>query len=276
MAFLSESSGNSLSGSTLEVSVFSIFSIFGIESEIEMSFFLRVCLSSQFNKTKHKQTSERIFIMNFDTFLKSVSKIENIELPGESSQVKMSPPFRLEFMELYKEAKKTSKKAGVLILFYPNSQQQTHLVLILRKSYEGVHSAQVGFPGGKIESMDPSIEYAAIRETFEEIGIPKHEMKILRPLTELYIPPSNYTVYPFLGIALTTPNFIIQEEEVESVIEVSLSHFLNEPNIIKTSVSTSYRIKAEVPAFLLNGHIVWGATAMMLSELKDLLKQVIK
>jgi 8-oxo-dGTP pyrophosphatase MutT (NUDIX family) len=214
--------------------------------------------------------------MNFDTFLKSVSKIENIELPGESSQVKMSPPFRLEFMELYKEAKKTAKKAGVLILFYPNSQQQTHLVLILRKSYEGVHSAQVGFPGGKIERIDPSIEHAAIRETFEEIGIPKHEMKILRPLTELYIPPSNYTVYPFLGIAHTTPNFIIQEEEVESVIEVSLSHFLNEPNIIKTSVSTSYRIKAEVPAFLLNGHIVWGATAMMLSELKDLLKQVIK
>ena len=214
--------------------------------------------------------------MNFDTFLKSVSKIENIELPGESSQIKMSPPFRLELMELYKVAKKTSKRAGVLILFYPNNQQQTHLVLILRKAYEGVHSAQVGFPGGKIEKKDPSIEHAAIRETFEEIGVPTHEMKILKRLTELYIPPSNYTVYPFLGIAFSTPNFIIQEKEVESVIEVSLTHFLNEPNIITTSVSTSYKIKAEVPAFLINGHVVWGATAMMLSELKDLLKQVIK
>ena len=214
--------------------------------------------------------------MNFDTFLKSVSKIENIELPGESSQVKMSPPFRLELMEFYKEAKKTSRRAGVLILFYPNRQQQTQLVLILRKAYEGVHSAQVGFPGGKIEKNDLSIEHAAIRETYEEIGVPKQEMKIVRALTELYIPPSNYTVYPFLGISQTTPSFKIQEEEVESIIEVSLSHFMNEPNIITTSVSTSYRLKAEVPAFLLNGHVVWGATAMMLSELKDLLKQVIK
>lgn len=214
--------------------------------------------------------------MNFDAFLKFISKIENIELPGEPSHIKMSPPFRLELMEVYREAKKNSKKAGVLILFYPNRQQQTHLVLILRKSYEGVHSAQVGFPGGKIEINDPSIEFAAIRETFEEIGVPLHEMKILKALTELYIPPSNFTVYPFLGISPSTPNFIIQEEEVETIIEVSLSHFLNETNVINTSVSTSYKINAQVPAFLLNGHIVWGATAMMLSELKDLLKQLIK
>lgn len=214
--------------------------------------------------------------MNFDTFLKSVSKIENIELPGESSQVKMSPPFRLELMELHREAKKTSKKAGVLVLFYPDSQQKTHLILILRKTYEGVHSAQVGFPGGQVEENDISIEYTAIRETFEEIGVLRQQVKILRALTELYIPPSNFTVYPFLGIANTTPDFKIQENEVEEVIEVSLSHFLNEPNRITTSITTSYKVNVQVPAFQLNGHIVWGATAMMLSELKDLLKQVIK
>lgn len=213
--------------------------------------------------------------MNFDTFLKSVSKIENIELPGESSQFKMSPPFRLELMELHKEAKKTSKKAGVLVLFYPNRHQQTHLVLILRKVYEGVHSAQVGFPGGRLEKHDISIEYTAVRETFEEVGVPIHNIKILKALTELYIPPSNFTVYPFLGIAGITPEFKIQEDEVEEVIEVPLSNFLNENNIIKTSVSTSYKINVEVPAFQIKGHIVWGATAMMLSELKDLLKQVI-
>ncbi len=214
--------------------------------------------------------------MNFDTFLKSISKIENIELPGESSQVKMSPPFRLELMELNIEAKKRAKKAGVLILFYPDSQQQTHLVLILRKTYKGVHSAQVGFPGGKLEKNDTSIQYAAIRETFEEIGVPAQNVIILKALTELYIPPSNFTVYPFLGIAKTTPIFKIQEDEVEDVIEVSLSHFLDECNKITTSVTTSYKINVEVPAFQLNGHIVWGATSMMLSELKDLLKQVLK
>ncbi|MGM5470045.1 NUDIX hydrolase [Flavobacteriaceae bacterium LMO-SS05] len=213
--------------------------------------------------------------MNFDTFLESISKIENIELPGQSSQVKMSPPFRLEFMELQREAMKTSKKAGVLALFYPNSKGETYLILILRKTYKGVHSAQVGFPGGKREKIDTSIECTATREAFEEIGVPPQHVKILRALTELYIPPSNFTVYPFLGIAKTTPHFNIQEDEVEDVIEVSLSHFLNEHNIITTSVSASYNKNVEVPAFKLNGYIVWGATAMMLSELKDLLKQLL-
>ena len=213
--------------------------------------------------------------MNFDTFLKSVSKIENIELPGESSQIKMSPPFRLELMERYKESMKNSKKAGVLVLFYPDRNKQTHLVLILRKTYQGVHSAQVGFPGGQIEKQDISIEYAAIRETFEEIGVPKQDVRILKSLTKLYIPPSNYTVYPFLGISTKTPHFKLEEKEIEDAIEVALSHFLDEGNIITTSVTTSYKIDVEVPAFLLNGHIVWGATAMMLSELKDLLKQVL-
>ena len=214
--------------------------------------------------------------MNFDTFLKSVSKIENIELPGESSQVKMSPLFRLELMEVHKKAMKTSKKAGVLALFYPNDQYKTHLVLILRKSYEGVHSAQVGFPGGKLEKRDTSIKHAAIRETFEEIGVPSRDVKILKALTTLYIPPSNFMVYPFMGIVTTTPDFIIQEDEVEKVIEVPLSQFVDERNMVKTFVTTSYRVNVEVPAFKLNGHIVWGATAMMLSELKDLLKQVLK
>jgi len=214
--------------------------------------------------------------MNFDTFLKSVSKIKNIELPGESSQFKMSPPFRLELTELNREAKKSSKKAGVLVLIYPDSNLQTHLVLILRKAYEGVHSAQVGFPGGRLEKQDHSLEYAAVRETFEEIGVPIKQVKIVRALTELYIPPSNFTVYPFLGFVSSIPEFKIQEDEVEEIIEVSLSHFLNEPSMITTSVTTSYKIDVEVPAFHLNGHIVWGATAMMLSELKDLLNLALK
>jgi len=214
--------------------------------------------------------------MNFDTFLKSVSKIENIELPGESSQVKMSPSFRLELMEVHKEVMKISRKAGVLVLFYPGHQNKTHLVLILRKSYEGVHSAQVAFPGGQLEEQDASIEHTAIRETYEEIGVPKRHVKILKALTTLYIPPSNFMVYPFLGIITTTPNFKIQEDEVEEVIEVPLSHFVDEHNMVKTFVTTSYKVNVEVPAFRLNGHIVWGATAMMLSELKDLLKQVLE
>jgi len=103
----------------------------------------------------------------------------------------------------------------------------------------------------------------------------EQSIKVLRALTPMYIPPSNFTVFPFFGITTTMPSFIKQEEEVEDLIEVELSHFLDDSTMIKTSVPTSYKVNVEVPAYKLNNHIVWGATAMMLSELKDLLKQVL-
>jgi len=186
----------------------------------------------------------------------------------------MSPPFRLELIELHKEKIKNASRAGVMALFYPDENQQTKLVLILRNTYNGVHSAQICFPGGKFEVHDVSLEKTAIRETSEEIGIAVESIEVLKQLTEVYIPPSNFYVQPFVGIIKDTPTFNKQDNEVEKVIEVSFNHLLNDNNVISTSVKTSYNIEVEVPAYKLNGHIVWGATAMILSEIKDLLKNV--
>jgi 8-oxo-dGTP pyrophosphatase MutT (NUDIX family) len=161
-----------------------------------------------------------------------------------------------------------------MALFYPDLFQQTTLVLILRKTYKGVHSAQVGFPGGKLELTDSSIKVAAIRETFEEIGVPENDIEVLRELTQVYIPPSNFFVQPFIGISRITPNFIKQDEEVEDILEIALNDFFNDENVVAKTVSTSYNQDVVVPAFNLNGHVVWGATAMMLSEIKDLLKEL--
>jgi len=213
--------------------------------------------------------------MDFNTFLKSVPKIENLELPGEASQIKMSPPYRLELMEHNRLLMKTAKQAAVLALFYPNKHNETHLILILRKTYKGVHSAQVGFPGGKLEDADADLQMAALRETYEEVGVPMDTVNVLKRMTPMYIPPSNFTVHPFFGVTNDTPDFIKQDDEVEDLIEVSLPHFLDESTVFQTSVPTSYKVKVEVPAFKLNGHVVWGATAMMLSEVKDLLKSVL-
>lgn len=213
--------------------------------------------------------------MNFDNFLIAISKIKNIPLPAEASQFKMSPPFRKELANIYKDQLKDAKRAGVMALFYPDKYKQTKLVLILRKTYKGVHSAQIGFPGGKLEPNDDSLKQAAIRETFEEIGVPINQIEVLRQLTQLYIPPSNFYVQPFLGISRATPMFVKQEEEVEEIIEVSINHFIDDNNVISKHVETSYNLKINVPAFKLNGHIVWGATAMMLSEIKDMLKEVL-
>lgn len=213
--------------------------------------------------------------MDFNTFLNSVSKIKNLQLPGEASQIKMSPPYRLELIERNRKLMKSAKQAAVLSLFYPNEFNQTHLILILRKTYKGVHSAQVGFPGGKVEHEDKDLKFTALRETKEEVGVPEHQVQVLKQLTPMYIPPSNFTVHPFLGITESTPQFTKQDEEVEDLIEVPLSHFLEASSVITTSVATSYKVEVQVPAFKLNDHVVWGATAMMLSEVKDLLKMVL-
>lgn len=212
--------------------------------------------------------------MNFDDFLIVLSKIKNIPLPAQASQFKMVPPFRQELLKQQEQAIKTARRAGVLALFYPNTYQEAHLVLILRKTYHGVHSAQVGFPGGKLEADDASLEAAAIRETYEEVGVPIQQVEVLRGLSKVYIPPSNFYVHPFIGISKKTPQFVKQDDEVEAIIEVALSHFLDDANIITQRVNTSYSVDVEVPAFKLNNYVVWGATAMMLSEIKDLLKQL--
>lgn len=211
--------------------------------------------------------------MDFNVFLNSIPKIKNIPLPGEVSQFKMSPPFREALQAQQKEAMKKAKKAAVLALFYPDKDKNTRLVLILRKTYHGVHSAQIGFPGGKLEKFDDSMEHAALRETEEEVGVSKRYVDVLRALTQVYIPPSNFFVYPFIGVTKKTPVFSKQDEEVEKIIHVTLSDFLNPENVINKKVSTSYKKDVVVPAFKLNDYIVWGATAMMLSEIKDLLKQ---
>ncbi|MGJ8592416.1 MAG: NUDIX hydrolase [Aquaticitalea sp.] len=213
--------------------------------------------------------------MNFETFLQSVSKIGQIPLPGQASQFKMSPPFRLDLIEQQKEAMKTSRKAAVTSLFYPDEKGVAKLILILRKTYKGVHSAQVGFPGGRHEDSDESLQHAALRETWEEVGVPIVDIEVLKPMTELYIPPSNFTVFPFFGVTHKTPMFVKQDEEVEDLIEVFVTDFLDELNVMSVKVMTSLEKEMEVPAFRLNGHIVWGATAMMLSEVKDLLKSVL-
>ncbi len=213
--------------------------------------------------------------MDFRDFEKRIVKVTKMELPGEAVQFKMAPIERLQELKRIAREKDTAKRAGVMSLFYPSENFETKLILILRKTYKGVHSAQVGFPGGKLEIEDDSIQDAALRETEEEVGVSRETISVLKKLTEVYIPPSNFFVQPFLGITTEAPKFVPQEEEVEALIEVALQDFMNDANIISQTLSTSYATSIEVPAFKLNGHIVWGATAMMLNEVRELLKMVL-
>jgi len=213
--------------------------------------------------------------MKFESFLKSIVKIENLPLPAETSQFKMSPPYRADLIQLQAKRIKSARKSAVIALFYPNLEGETYFILILRKTYKGVHSAQVGFPGGKLEANETE-EQAALRETEEEIGVKQDTITVLKALTQMYIPPSNFHVKPFLGIVKSTPKFIKQEAEVEALLEVNIDNFLNNKALTTKMVTTPNGLKVSVPAYNLNKHLVWGATAMMLSEVKDLLKSSFK
>ena len=114
-----------------------------------------------------------------------------------------------------------------------------------------------------------------MRETFEEVGVHQNDIEVVKALTEVYIPPSNFLVQPYIGLYQNPSPFVIQEEEVEALVEVKLSDFLDESNKIEQQLSTSYAKDILVPAFKLNGYTVWGATAMMLNEIKDLLDKVL-
>lgn len=195
-------------------------------------------------------------------------------LPGEAAHRKLAPMIRIKELSDIDMSQVQPQKAGVMAVFYPGTEGFTQLVLILRKSYKGVHSNQIGFPGGRVEDVDRDLKETALRETEEEVGIPRNEIQVIKKLSELYIPPSNFSVQPFLGIVEKYPSMVPQETEVEEILEVRLSDFLDDRNIITQNLSTSYAKNIDVPAYKLNGHIVWGATGMMLSEIRELLLKI--
>ena len=148
------------------------------------------------------------------------------------------------------------------------------MALILRNSYPGVHSSQVAFPGGKVEEHDENLEITALRETHEEIGISPDKIDTIRAFSEVYIPPSNFLVQPFLGICREEIVFQIQQSEVAGIIELPFTDLMNEAIVCTKMMDTSYAQSIEVPCFKVGNHYIWGATAMMMSELKETLKKL--
>lgn len=213
--------------------------------------------------------------MDFSDFLKYVPKIKQEKLLAEEAHLKMVPVERILEVEKINIPSNNPRKAAVMMLIYPKNNK-SHLALIVRNTYPGVHSAQIGFPGGKVEIEDESLTHTALRETHEEIGIHPDKIEVIKTFTAVFIPPSNFIVAPFLGISHTELEFTEQEEEVAGIIEFPLLDFLNDNTIVNKIMDTSYGNNIEVPTFKINEHYVWGATAMMMSELKEVLKSSFK
>lgn len=211
--------------------------------------------------------------MEFQYFLSLLPQLQMDVLPAMDAHAKVVPEIRkIELQAGYTIEK--ARKAAVLMLCYPH-KESTYFVLIQRTSYPGVHSSQMAFPGGKVELEDATLLQTALREAWEEVGVHPTNVAFVKAYTEVFIPPSNFLVAPFLGYTTKRPEFVLQLEEVSGILEVPLTQLLDDSNLIETTLTTSYAQDIQVPAFHLEGKIVWGATAMMLSELKDSLKKLV-
>ena len=210
--------------------------------------------------------------MNFEVFLNNIDAIKNTQLPGIEAQFKLAPKMRLVYNAKKKQANKP-KIAAVLALFYPNQKNNVSLLLTKRANYNGTHSGQISFPGGKVEYSDLNLKATALRETFEEVGILQEKIDVIREVTEVYIPPSNFSVTPFIGVINNNPLFKVNSE-VAKIIEIPFSDLLDDTNLASISITNSYMKETSVPCFNFDGSIIWGATAMMLSEIKELLKNM--
>jgi 8-oxo-dGTP pyrophosphatase MutT (NUDIX family) len=212
--------------------------------------------------------------MQFDHVLKVIqSHLETGQLPDEKAHRLLAPYQRLTREEAL-AYNPNPKLSAVLILLYPDKRGVTHTVLMERNAYKGVHSKQISFPGGKCEPDDTSFEFTALRETEEEIGLLRSQIEIIGKLSDVYIPPSGFLVEPFVATCSQQPEFRPDHREVKSILESPIQLFTQKSAIKSKQIRLSNQsIKIEAPYFDVFGHTVWGATAMMLGELRYILNQ---
>lgn len=204
--------------------------------------------------------------------LKEELENDALVLPGLDAQLRLSPPYREKY-DMEEVKKNNPRIAAVMILLFENEEGEIEFPVTLRQTYDGVHSNQFSLPGGSFEPEDINLEYTAIRETVEELGVVEEQIEIAKQLTELYIPPSNFLVYPYIGIYHGTPEFMAQEDEVAQIIPVDLEAFMRASPVTFERRFSDYLV--EIPGYEMGEDTyIWGATAMILSEFGALMEKL--
>ncbi len=204
----------------------------------------------------------------------SLSRALQGPLPGEEAHQRMTSYRRPSSQQIHVNEYRELREGAVLVLLYPKGKA-LHTVMMRRPKYEGVHSDQVSFPGGKREEQDQHLHHTALREAQEEVGIRPENVELIGQLTQVFIPPSRFMVTPFVGYSTHAPQLSPDPKEVASVIETPVEIFLQEETLMQKRVKVnSMGTHLKVPCFHIQGHAIWGATAMMLSELKMIMEEV--
>lgn len=202
------------------------------------------------------------------TFREALNR-ELRDLPGPDYQQTLAPENR----PLVADSSQNSIAAVSLLIL--KTENDYRFLLIKRPQYNGPHSGQVSFPGGKAEEMDQSLVDTAIRETYEEIGLQLSNDELLGPLTSLQIPVSNFHVHPFVFFHESAETFRTDPKEVDYVFSCTLMNLLD-PDTLQQTTLRIRGISIDTPYFSINTEVVWGATAMMLAEFKEILLRITK
>lgn len=217
---------------------------------------------------KNRDTFKSSFM---DQFIRKLEERLSQPLPGISAQNLMKPKLP-DGQPVTFRNKESPKPGAVLVLFYPG-EDSFYFPLIQRPSYEGVHSGQIALPGGKKETYDRDLFDTALRETEEEIGVDKTKIEVIGSLTSFYVAASNYQVLPVIGYIREKPVFVPDHIEVEEVLQAPVNTLTKREFRKEKQIDVrGYPLIA--PYFALRDKVVWGATAMMLSELSRILEEL--
>jgi len=210
---------------------------------------------------------------SFHKFTNHLKSSFKESLPGLNAQLALAPSTRKE--EIRRRVKaENARLSAVLVFFYPVNGK-TKLVFIKRPVDQSVHSGQIAFPGGRVEKEDKNLVATALREANEEVNIIPENVEIIGALTKLHIPPSNFDVFPIVGFSTERPDFI-GNDEVDKILEVDVDELLNP--ITKTTKTIHHRLGklVDVPCYFIENEIIWGATAMMVGELLEVIRKTEK
>lgn len=208
---------------------------------------------------------------SFEQFVNRLSGRLKEPLPGRDAQQLMAPR-PINERRFREDPNNPARPGGVMVLLYPENGE-IYLPLTKRPVYQGAHSGQVSLPGGKVEKSDRDIIHTALRETEEEIGVRNGSVQVIGQLSELFIIASNFKVYPSVGVLTSPPDIIPDAKEVVKVLTPSLTELRDRSRrSTKTMHFPPYTI--ESPYFDIEGEVVWGATAMILSELVYLIEEL--